>query len=108
MEADRQQRYRDRKKNPQPEVREEKIIVIGKKLRRLIPSDALDGGSDPLSREAATRGLNIGGSFELHEPEDPDIYIWCAEVTTSGRGKDKKQGIVLMSANSGSCCYGSG
>ena len=27
--------------------------------------------------------------------------IWCAEVTASGRGKGKKQGIVLMSANCG-------
>ena len=119
VEADRQQRYRDRKKagteEPKadtelPEVEKKTIervrnktmiIVIGKKLRRLLPADVLDGGTDPLSREAATWGSNIGGSFEMHEPEDPDRYIWCAEVTTSGRGKDKKQGIVLMSANCG-------
>lgn len=113
VEADRQARYRERKKAgvEQPEktkvtierVRNKTmIIVIGKKLRKAIPAGVLDDSSDPLARDKSyTWGSNVGGEFTLHEPVDPDKSIWCAEVTTSGRGKDKKQGVVLMSANSG-------
>lgn len=131
VNADRQQRYRDRKKasnmfNTEGEMAEmtgmaetaesgavdtkpvermrtkTMIIVIGRKLRKLIPAEVLDDSSDPLARENSyTWGSNIGGEFVLHEPADPDKMIWCAEVTTSGRGAKKKQGIVLMSANCG-------
>lgn len=81
------------------------IIVIGRKLRKLIPSDVLDDTSDPLARDQSyTWGSNVGGVFTLHEAPDPDKMIWCVEVTSSGRGKGKKQGIVLMSANCGFCC----
>lgn len=114
VEADRQQRYRDRKKGLLPPVEEKKrvevervrnktmIIIIGKKLRRLLPEKILDESSDPLAREKSyTWGTNVGGEFVLHEPKDPDKNIWCAEVTTAGRGKGKKQGVVLMNANCG-------
>ena len=78
------------------------IIVIGRKLRKLIPADALDDSSDPLARENSyTWGSNVGGVFTLHEPADPDKMIWCAELTSSGRGAKKRSGIVLMSANCG-------
>lgn len=78
------------------------IIVIGKKLRRLLPADVFDSNSDPLARDQSyTWGSNVGGEFVLHEPADPDKMIWCAEVTSNGRGDKKKQGIVLMSANCG-------
>ena len=113
VEADRQQRYRERMRSG---VKEEKpelpkiervrnrtiVIVIGKKLRSILPKEIYDDVSDPLARDKSyTWGTNIGGEFVLHEPADPDKMIWCAEVTTSGRGKNKKQGIVLMSANCG-------
>lgn len=81
------------------------IIVIGRKLRKLIPAEVLDDSSNPLARDKSyTWGSNIGGEFVIHEAPDPDKMIWCAEVTTSGRGAKKKQGIVLMSANCGFCC----
>lgn len=115
VEADRQQRYRDRKAGRIPPVREKgelpkmervrdktMVIVVGQKLRKMLPPGVLDETSDPLAREnSLTWGTNIGGRFILHEPKDPDKSIWCAEVTTNGRGKDKKTGVVLMSANSG-------
>lgn len=116
VEADRQQRYRDRlrinekseKKEPTEKIVYERvrnktlIIVIGKKLRKLLPKDVYDTTSDPLARENAfIWGSNTSGSFVLHEPPDPDKMIWCAEITSCGKGKDKKQGIVLMSANCG-------
>jgi len=112
-EADRQARYRERLRSG---VKEEKpempkiervrnrtiVIVIGRKLRSILPKEIYDDVSDPLAREKSyTLGTNISGEFVLHEPTDPDKMIWCAEVTTSGRGKNKKQGIVLMSANCG-------
>lgn len=115
VEADRQQRYRDRKKGNLPPVEEKTarpkvervrnktmIIVIGKKLKKLLPTEVLDETSDPLAREKSyTWGSNIGGDFTLHEPPDPDKSIWCAEMTTAGRGAKKKSGVVLMSANCG-------
>lgn len=113
VEADRQQRYRNRKKNgaelekkdiPKVERVRNKtmIIVIGRKLRKMIPGGVLDESSDPLAREKSyTYGGYENGEFVFHEPKDPDKSIWCAEVTTAGRGKNKKVGVVLMSANSG-------
>ena len=60
------------------------IIIIGKKLRRLLPDGVLDSTSDPLAREQSyTWGSNEGGEFVLHEPKDPDKNIWCAEVPTA-------------------------
>ncbi len=115
VEADRQQRYRDRKKNgvelenkdiPKVERVRNKtmIIVIGKKLRKMIPSGVLDESSDPLAREKSyTYGGYEKGEFVFHELKDPDKSIWCAEATTAGRGKNKKVGVVLMSANCGFC-----
>lgn len=115
VEADRQQRYRDRKKGlippveaPQalPELHRVRdktmIIVVGQKLRKMLPARLLDEASDPLARERSyTGGSDIGGEFVIHEPADPDKMIWYAEITSAGRGKKKKVGIVLMSANSG-------
>ena len=111
VEADRQQRYRDRKKGLLPPVEEKKelpkiervrnktmIIVVGKKLRKLLPTEVFDSSSDPLARESSITYLRDG---EWVEPADPDKNIWCAEVTAAGRGKGKKQGVVLESANSG-------
>ena len=78
------------------------IVVIGRKLRKLIPAEILDDTTDPLARDHSyTWGSNVGGEFVLHEPADPDRMIWCAELTSSGRGAKKKSGIVLMSANCG-------
>ena len=78
------------------------IVVIGRKLRKLIPAEILDDTTDPLARDHSyTWGSNVGGEFVLHEPADPDRMIWCAELTSSGRGAKKKSGVVLMSANCG-------
>lgn len=113
VEADRQQRYRDRKRAGIEQTEKElpkierardrtMIFVIGKKLRKLIPDEVLDESSDPLARDRSTTwGSNVTGTFEFHEPADPDRSIWCAEVTMAGRGKNKKTGVVLMSANCG-------
>ena len=109
VEADRQARYRERmrfgdeKKEPaQPRVIERArtntlVIVAGKKLRKLIP-DVFDETSDPLARDRSTIMWMNG---EMVEPADPNRMIWCAEVTVAGRGKGKKVGVVLMSANCG-------
>lgn len=111
VEADRQARYRARKKGLIPLVPEKEkfknktprtrnktmIIVVGKKLKKLLPKDIFDNASDPLSREHLSRPANT----LLEDPPDPDKMIWCAELTTAGRGKDKKQGIILESANCG-------
>ena len=115
VEADRQARYRERKKTgieqPKKEVIKMErvrtktlIIVVGRNLRKLLPAGVLDEVSDPLARDRSyTWGGYENGEFVLHEPADPDKMIWCAEVTVSGRGKDKKIGVVLMSANCGFC-----
>ncbi len=113
-EADRQARYRERKKagaetQKEPEkpvierVRNKTMIfIIGKKLRRMLPDDVFDTASDPLARDrSCIWGSNMNGEFVLNEPADPEKSIWCAEVTTAGRGKGKKTGVVLMSANCG-------
>ncbi len=113
VEADRQARYRERlrsgarkKEKELPKIERERletmVIVVGKKLRKLLPEGVFDASSDPLARDKSyTWGSNEEGEFVLHEPEDPDRMIWCAELTTSGRGKGKKMGIVLESANCG-------
>ena len=113
VEADRQQRYRDRKKagvelekKKMPKIERVRnqtmIIVVGKKLRAVLPKEIYDNSSDPLARDRSyTWGSNIGGQFEMNEPADPDKSIWCAELTSTGRGKNRKQGVVLMSANCG-------
>lgn len=113
VEADRQQRYRDRRKaGAEPEKKElpiidrvrskTMIIVAGKKLRAALPKEIFDNTSDPLARDRSyTWASNIGGQFEMHEPADPDKSIWSAELTSAGRGKSRKQGVVLMSANCG-------
>lgn len=116
VEADRQARYRERKKLPPPEeskkeqekrviehVRDKTMIIVaGKKLRSLLPTDVFDETSDPLARDKSyTYGGYENGEFVIHEAQDPDRMIWCAELTSSGRGKGKKSGIVLMSANCG-------
>lgn len=110
VEADRQQRYRDRKKNRMQEVKKKEIpktersrsktmvFVIGKKLRSMLPKGIFDEVSDPLARDpSATMLVNRG----FVEPADPGKRIWCAEVTVAGRGKNKKIGVVLESANCG-------
>ena len=121
VEADRQQRYRDRKKGviepSQPSATTESlqtvdtfkrlrdktmIIIVGQKLRRMLPADVFDNTSDPLARDqSATWSGYEGGRRILHIPADPDKDIWCAEATVAGRGKNKKVGVVLMSANCG-------
>lgn len=78
------------------------IIIVGSKLRKMLPDDVFDKTSDPLARDHSTTwGSNAGGRIVIHEPADPDGNIWCAELTSSGRGKGKKYGVVLMSANCG-------
>lgn len=113
VEADRQQRYRDRKKagmelekKELPKIERVRnktmIIVAGKKLRAALPKEIFDNTSDPLARDRSyTWASNIGGQFAMHEPADPDKSIWSAELTSAGRGKSRKQGVVLMSANCG-------
>ncbi len=99
VEADRQARYREKLRAGVEKVEKEKpvierirnktmIIVIGKKLRKYLPVGVLDDYSDPLARVTWSQ-------------EDPDKNIWCAEITVAGRGKAKKSGIVLESANCG-------
>ena len=78
------------------------IIVVGKKLSKLIPAGVLEDSSDSMARDKKYMwGSYESGEFVIHEPADPDKMIWCAEVTTSGRGKGKKIGVVLESANCG-------
>ena len=113
VEADRQARYRERlrsgmeKKEPEKRVIERvrdktMIIVIGQKLRKILPKEIFDDTSDPLARDKPyTWGGYENGEFVIHEAPDPDKMIWCAELTSNGRGKGKKSGIVLMSANCG-------
>ena len=118
VEADRQQRYRDRKKGliapveptaPEISVKNEirlrdktMIIIVGQKLRKMLPADVFDNTSDPLARDqSATWSGYEGGRRILHIPADPDKDIWCAEATVAGRGKNKNVGVVLMSANCG-------
>lgn len=105
VEADRQQRYRDRKKGLIPPVPEKEkikverirnktmIFILGQKLRKVLPKEILDDFTDPFGRY-----IHFDDPFN---PPDPDKNIWCAELTTNGRGKDKKLGIVLESANCG-------
>ena len=108
VEADRQQRYRDRKKGLTAPVEEKKpipkvervrnktiIIVVGKKLRSAIPAAILDTYSDPLSRDITPWGE------DQWNPKDPAANIWCAELVVSGRGKNRKNGIMLENANCG-------
>ena len=109
VEADRQARYRERKRGILPPVPEKEtiviervrdktmVIVIGRKLRKFIPAGAFDDTTDPLAREGSA--WMSGGVW--HEPDDPDKMIWCAELTSTGRGKNKKAGIVMESACSG-------
>ena len=105
-DADRHERYRERKKAGAETVKTELpkiervrnktlVIVIGKKLRSLLPKDLLDNSTDPLSRDFLDWGP------DPWNPKDPGKMIWCAEITASGRGRDKRQAIVLESANSG-------
>ena len=115
IEADRQARYRERirsgvkddKKKPGKRTVERKrdktmVIVVGQKLRKMLPAGIYDSSSDPLARDKSyTWGGYENGEFVIHEAPDPDRMIWCAEMTSSGRGKGKKSGIVLMSANCG-------
>ena len=115
VEADRQARYRERLRSGAQQSQEPKeaikiervrdktmIIVIGQKLRKMLPAGVFDDTSDPLARDKSyTWGGYENGEFVIHEAPDPDRMIWCAEVTNSGRGKGKKSGIVLMSANCG-------
>lgn len=116
VEADRQARYRERKKLPQEEPTQQPaqprvierartntlVIVIGKKLRAMLPKEIYDETSDPLARDHSyTYGGYKNSEFVIHEPADPDRMIWCAEATVAGRGKRKKVGAVLMSANCG-------
>ena len=115
VEADRQARYRERLRSgvqrsqaPKQAKKIERVrdktmtIVIGQKLRKILPKEIYDETSDPLARD---RSYSLGGyengEFVIHEAPDPDRMIWCAELTSSGRGKGKKTGIVLMSANCG-------
>lgn len=115
VEADRQARYRqrlrsgtvDEKKAPEKRVIERvrnktMVIVIGKKLRSILPAGVYDNSSDPLARDQSyARGGYQNGELVIQEAPDPDRMIWCAEITSNGRGKGKKTGIVLMSANCG-------
>ncbi len=113
VEADRQARYRERlrsgmeKKEPEKRVIERvrnktMIIITGQKLRKILPKEIYDESSDPLARDKSyVWGGCENGEFVIHEASDPDQMIWCAELTSNGRGKGKKSGIVLMSANCG-------
>lgn len=115
VEADRQARYRERLRSgaqqsqaPKETIKIERvrdktmIIVIGQKLRKMLPKEIYDDTSDPLARDKSyTWGGYENGEFVIHEAPDPDKMIWCAELTSNGRGKGKKSGIVLMSANCG-------
>ena len=114
VEADRQARYRERKKLPGEEkpskepikierVRDKTmVIVVGQKLRKILPKGVYDDVSDPLARDKSySYGGYENGEFVIHEAPDPDRMIWCAELTNNGRGRGKKTGVVLMSANCG-------
>ena len=115
VEADRQARYRERLRSgaqqsqvPKETIKIERvrdktmIIVIGQKLRKVLPKEIYDDASDPLARDKSYTWEGYeNGEFVIHEAPDPDKMIWCAELTSNGRGKGKKCGIVLMSANCG-------
>ena len=86
VEADRQARYRERlrngeeeKESAQPRVIERvervrdktMIIVVGKKLRKMLPAGVFDNSSDPLSRDHsyAYSGYENGEFDQNHCPE---------------------------------------
>lgn len=67
------------------------IIVVGLKLRKMLPVGPLEEASNLLARGISyTGGSDIRGEFVIHEPADPDKMIWCAEITSAGRGKRRK------------------
>ena len=86
VEADRQQRYRDRKKGILPPVAGKKaikvverkrdktlVIVLGARLCRVLPKEICDDASDPLARY-----VHADDPFN---PPDPDRNIWCSCLT---------------------------
>lgn len=104
VNADRQARYRERKKQNlaiekteiiKPEIKRRPkgymYIVVNQRLRKYLPKDFCSSDRDPLER-------NFG--YTGREP-DPDENIWAADVVISGRGKDKKMAIALENARCG-------
>lgn len=104
VNAERQARYRQRKKNnitiEKPEIiklviekRNKGImyLVINQGLRKYLPKDIYDEDyRDPLERYIVYTG----------KEKDPNSNIWNADVIVTGRGKDKIMAIVLENA----CC----
>ena len=104
VNADRQARYRERKKQntiiEKPEIAKPEIqrrskgymyIVINQRLRKYLPKDFCSAERDPLER---TFGYT-------RQERDPDEDIWVADVVVSGRGKGKKIAIALENARCG-------
>lgn len=104
VNADRQARYRERKKQnitiERPEIIKPEIqkrpkgymyIVVNQRLRKYLPKDFCSVDRDPLER-----------TFGYTRQElDPDEDIWVAEVVVSGRGKGKKTAMALENARCG-------
>ena len=104
VNADRQARYRERKKQNtiiiKPDIKKPEIqrrpkgymyIVINQRLRKYLPKDFHSEERDPLER---TFGYT-------RQERDPDNDIWVADVVVSGRGKGKKTAMALENAHCG-------
>lgn len=98
VNADRQARYRERKKQnikvEKPEVVKPEIrrrtgvmyIVVNQRLRKYLPKEFCTAERDPLDR-----------NYE----REPEGNIWTAYVVLAGRGKDRKIAIALENARCG-------
>lgn len=103
VNADRQARYRERKKQNlkvekpkviKPEIKRKSgsmYIVVNQRLRRYLPKEFCSADRDPLER------TYMYGARET----DPDGNIWAADVVISGRGKDRRQAIAMENARCG-------
>lgn len=104
VNADRQARYRERKKQStiinKPVIEKTVIekrtkgymyIVMNQKLRKYLPKGFCAEEHDPLER---TFGYT-------RQERDPDENIWVADVIVSGRGKEKKTVMALENASCG-------
>lgn len=104
VNADKQARYRERKKNnisvEKPEIIKPVIerrtkgvmyIVINQGLRKYLPKDFYDTTHDPLERYVEYAG----------GVKDPECNIWNADAVVTGKGKNKKVAIAMENACSG-------
>lgn len=66
-------------------------IAINEKLRKYFPEGFCSTERDP--------GENYKGSG--FDPEDPPFYLWYADLTANGRGKNRKVGMMIENSRCG-------